>query len=125
MAKLTTNRNHPDLGHGADDKPMPQQKVYLVLPETELEKGFVKPYRRSYRHKTCGETTTMSRSIAETYARDPWFYGSTYCIVCRMHRPLSEFVWNDGEPMDPRLQGEKADDKKQGQKAAETGSTDT
>lgn len=41
----------------------------------------------------CGAHTTMSRSIAETYARDPEFYGSTFCIGCRKHLPVDEFVW--------------------------------
>lgn len=43
----------------------------------------------------CGATTTMNRTIAETYARDPHFYGSTYCTTCRMHLPVAEFVWED------------------------------
>ena len=37
--------------------------------------------------------------IAATYARDPKFYGATFCINCRMHRPVGpdgEFVWDDG-----------------------------
>lgn len=41
----------------------------------------------------CNTTTTMSRDIAETYARNPRFYGSTYCVGCSKHLPLSEFVW--------------------------------
>jgi hypothetical protein len=42
----------------------------------------------------CGSTTTInSRAIAETYARDPHFYGSTYCVQCGMHLPVAEFVW--------------------------------
>ena len=32
---------------------------------------------------------------------DPFFYGATYCVGCQMHRPLAEFNWDDGEPMDP------------------------
>lgn len=34
-------------------------------------------------------------ALAETYAREPGFYGSTYCCSCRMHRPVGaggEFV---------------------------------
>lgn len=42
----------------------------------------------------CGAQTTMGISIAETYARDPKFYGATYCVGCRTHRPVSEFVWD-------------------------------
>lgn len=42
----------------------------------------------------CGTITTMSRSIAETYARDPGFYGGTFCVGCGKHLPLAEFVWD-------------------------------
>jgi hypothetical protein len=148
MAKLTTDPNDPRLGHGSDDKPVPQQEVYLVLSEEERAKGFVRPFRDSYRHvgsqpkyplrdltdeekerysaegyvkfevypeemspKTgrfwtqkqldntgCGIVTIMGQVLSETYARDPKFYGSTYCSGCLMHRPVSEFVWDvDGE----------------------------
>lgn len=41
----------------------------------------------------CNIVTKMDRTISETYARDPKFYGSTYCIYCKMHRPVEEFVW--------------------------------
>lgn len=55
--------------------------------------------------KRCGCVTTMSRSIAETYARDPNFYSGTFCVGCSAHFDLSEFTWEpDGEPMDPELQ---------------------
>jgi len=54
--------------------------------------------------KHCGAVTTMGLALAETYARDPRFYSGTFCIRCQTHFPLSEFVWRDGEPMDPSLQ---------------------
>lgn len=47
----------------------------------------------------CGAATTMGQAIAETYARDPSFYGSTFCVRCRAHYPVGEsgeFVWEDG-----------------------------
>lgn len=48
---LTTDPNHPDLKRGGiDTEPVPQAKVYLVLSEEERAKGFVRPYRDSYRH---------------------------------------------------------------------------
>lgn len=144
---LTTDPNHPGLGHGpADEAPVPQNKVYLVLSEEERAKGFTRPYRDTYKHlglrpmhalrdltddeKTryvhpddgdetfdkfepypegsasvgrfwtrkdlrpgCGTTTTMGRALSETYARDPSFYGATYCVRCAKHRPVAEFVW--------------------------------
>jgi hypothetical protein len=96
---LTTDRNDPRLPvkHGPDTTPVPQQDVYLVLSEEERAKGFVRPYRDTYRHIACGKTTTMGRDIAETYSRNPKFYGATYCVHCRMHLPLGEFHWeSDG-----------------------------
>src|SRR6266851_5064143 len=30
----------------------------------------------------CGTVTTMGQALAETYARDPSFYGATYCCGC-------------------------------------------
>lgn len=46
----------------------------------------------------CGEATKMAQEIAETYARDPGFYGSTFCCFCKTHAPVGEdgeFVWAD------------------------------
>lgn len=145
---LTTDPNDSRLGWGAgDEKPVPQQEVYLVLSEEERAKGFVRPVRHSYRHagapepkyplrdltdeeKTrtpdvgyikfevypesespatgrywtqkqldeiaagCGTVTTMATALAETFARDPHFYGATYCAHCQRHRPVDEFVWD-------------------------------
>ena len=98
MAELTTDPNDPRLGHGADEKPVPQQEVYLVLSEDERKKGFVRPYRNKYVHRKCGVETVMGQTLSETYARNPKFYGATYCVGCQMHRPVSEFNWTlDGE----------------------------
>ena len=41
----------------------------------------------------CGTITTMNRAIAETYARNPKYYGATYCCYCRMHLSVKEFIW--------------------------------
>jgi hypothetical protein len=92
----TTDRTDPELGYGVDSTPVPQQKKYLVLTPEERAKGFVRPLRDTYTHETCGGTTTMGKDIAETYARQPDYYGATYCCHCRMHRPVGEhgeFVW--------------------------------
>jgi hypothetical protein len=70
-----------------------QQKGYVVLCEAERRKGFVRPVRRAYLHKTCGSVTTMGLTLAETYARDPTFYSGTFCCACRAHFPLDQFVW--------------------------------
>lgn len=96
----TTDPRDPRLGRGVDDEPVPQNEAYLVLSDDERAKGFVRPYRALYRHETCGTTTTMGRSIAETYACQPDFYGATYCVACAMHRPVGadgEFVWLEAD----------------------------
>lgn len=142
---LTTDPNHPDLGHGGDTVPGPQNKAYLVLSEEERAKGFIRPIRTAYRHigdqprypvrdltedelkqhepygyvkyekypdelrprlgrfwtqaqldagHGCGTVTTMGMALAETYAREPKFYGFTYCCNCMKHLPVAEFVWD-------------------------------
>lgn len=96
---ITENQNDPRLTHGADDagsKPG-MAEVYLVLSAEERAKGYVRPLRRAYVHTVCQGVTTMNLAIAETYARDPKFYGATYCVHCRNHRPVGEngeFVWD-------------------------------
>lgn len=92
---VTTDPNDPRLGYGADDEAKPQNEAYLVLSDEERAKGFVRPVRRSYIHKTCNTMTSMGSAIAETYARNPKFYGATYCVHCQKHLPVSEFVWVD------------------------------
>jgi hypothetical protein len=91
---LTTDPSDPRLTHGSDSDPVPQAEAYLVLSEAECARGFVRPYRDKYIHTTCGSLTTMGVALSETYARDPKFYGATYCCACRMHRPVGEFTWD-------------------------------
>jgi hypothetical protein len=89
------------------------QKGYVVLSAEERAKGFVRPMRRTYTHLGrltdvvgdnghvaitrrmggCGSDTTMGLTIAETYARDPDFYSGTFCVSCRQHFPLDQFIW--------------------------------
>ena len=91
---ITDDRNDPDL-QITDENGM--QKKYLVLSEEERSKGFVRPFRDTYIHLTCGVETVMGESIAATYARDPYFYGATYCVRCKGHFPVGingEFVWS-------------------------------
>ncbi len=50
--------------------------------------------------KGCGSVTTMGQALAETYARDPGFYGATFCVDCGVHKPVGaagEFVWDGTE----------------------------
>lgn len=87
---ITTDRNDPGL---QKKKPNGQQESYIVLSEEERAKGFVRPVRKAYVHEECGVTTTMADAIAETYARDPKYYGATFCCGCGDHFPVDEFTW--------------------------------
>lgn len=99
----TTDPTDSRLGRGIDREPIPQHEVYLILSDEERAKGFIRPVRRSYVHvgigghetnpndmskhgrtgNACGALTSMGQALAETYARDPKFYGATYCVGCR------------------------------------------
>ncbi len=98
---LTTDPNDPGLRKTV---PGGQQETYLILSEEERAKGFVMPVYRSYRHVKCGCDTHMGQALCETYARDPKFYGGTFCCHCGTHFPLvtaegPQFFWveNDGD----------------------------
>jgi hypothetical protein len=96
----TTNKQFPK----DCDGPVPDPEVgtdgqnaaYWVLSESERAKGFVRPVRDTYFHQKCLTSTRMGRALAETYARDPHFYGSTFCVHCGGHYlvgPNGDFVW--------------------------------
>lgn len=74
-----------------------QHSSYIVLCPDERAKGFVRPVRDVYRHRTCHTLTTMGLALSETYARDPTFYSHTFCMRCNAHFPVAEFEWIDGE----------------------------
>jgi hypothetical protein len=90
---LTDGSPVPEDDSHKELRPDGQQKGYVVLTAEERAKGFVQPVRNRYLHKTCGTVTSMGNSLAETYARDPWFYSGTFCVNCGSHFPLEEFVW--------------------------------
>ena len=99
--KRTLTDGSPETSDHRELRPDGMQKGYIVLSAEERARGFVRPMRDAYRHLKCGAITTMSRSIAETYARDPEFYTGTFCSACRSHFPVGvdgEFTWyeNDG-----------------------------
>lgn len=110
---LTTDRNDPDLQITEDSG---MQKKYLILSKEKRQQGFVRPLRQTYVHqykedgssipyplismkdiKGCGAATKMGIELSETYARDPKFYGATYCVGCKTHLPVKEFTWEDHE----------------------------
>lgn len=95
-----TDGNPVTPDHREIDPVSGQQKGYVVLSAEERAKGFVRRVRRTYVHEKCGVATTMGQALAETYARDPFFYSGTFCVGCRAHFPVGEdgeFVWDDGE----------------------------
>jgi len=100
--QLVDGRPVPDDDSHKELKPNGQQRDYVVLSPDELRKGYIKPWRNSYKH-SCGVVTRMSDAIASTYAREPWFYSGTFCVGCHAHFPLNEFTWEpDGESMEPK-----------------------
>lgn len=71
---------------------------YEQYPESE-SRACGRYWTEKQLNSGCGQVTTMSRKIAETYARDPGFYGGTFCSTCMAHFPVGpngEFEWLDG-----------------------------
>jgi hypothetical protein len=98
FALCTTNGQTPEEVRANQKNETGQHAGYIVLCDAERAKGFVRPYRDAYKHTTCGGVTTMGRALSETYARDPGFYGATFCCKCNRHLPVAEFVWTaDGQ----------------------------
>ena len=116
--KMCTTSGRPvDVVRAEQTESIGQHKDYIVLCPDERAKGYVRPYRDKYIHVgeggfeidpnnpakhgrtngACGALTRMGTAIAETYARDPKFYGSTFCVGCNRHLPVAEFKWEDGE----------------------------
>lgn len=112
---ITTDKDDPALQEKNVDG---MQKKYLVLSEKEIAKGFVRPVRNKYIHvgvdgseidpndfsksgikgNGCGALTVMGKELSETYARNPKFYGATYCVRCKSHYAVGEngeFNWAD------------------------------
>lgn len=98
-AQVTTDGRPVDAVRAEQSGESGMHKSYIVLSDEERAKGFVRPVRKSYVHQKCGTATRMGTMIAETYARDPKFYGATFCCSCNGHFPVGEegeFVWDDG-----------------------------
>ena len=83
----------PDMGKNESGT----HRDYWVLSPAERSKGFVRPVRQVYTHKTCGFNTKMNTQIAETYAANPKFYGQTFCVSYKGHYQVGEFVWEGTE----------------------------
>jgi hypothetical protein len=68
--------------------------AYEPYPEGDSKAG--RFWTEADLNSGCGSETTMAQSIAETYAREPSFYGGTFCVRCATHFPVGEggeFVW--------------------------------
>jgi hypothetical protein len=98
----TTDGKPPRPGYENSGAPAPinpatgQHEAYWVLSGAERTKGFIRPVRNSYVHEKCGGVTKMGQALAETYARQPDYYGATMCVHCGSHFPVGtrgEFVW--------------------------------
>lgn len=63
---------------------------------SDLSGEIVRPYREKYIHDTCGVLTRMPAVCAETYQRNPKYYGTTFCCGCGDYFPVAEFKWEDG-----------------------------
>ena len=71
--------------------------LFEEFPEGDTVVGRFWTSARLAQARGCGQITSMSQAIAETYARDPKFYGSTFCATCKDHFPVGEFVWHGTE----------------------------
>lgn len=72
--------------------------AFEVYPDSRLPLVGMYYTQEQLDAKRCGAVTIMGRELSETYARNPKFYGATYCCACKKHLPVSEFVWDaDGD----------------------------
>jgi hypothetical protein len=113
MTRCTVSGNEPT---NPADAPTPTDATFgdgqkadhwVMCPGEIIKAGFKRPVRKSYVHvgppgpdaagKGCGTVTNMPTPIAETFAANPAYYGSTFCCGCRKYLPVGqdgEFVWD-------------------------------
>lgn len=71
--------------------------AYEEYPPEHAGGGCGRFWTKAQLESGCGAVTTMGLAIAETYARDPKYYGGTFCCGCGKHFPVGEggeFVWD-------------------------------
>lgn len=67
-------------------------------PETESGITNGRFWTQKQLNSGCGGETRMGQALSETYARNPKFYGATFCSTCGTHFPVEEFIWTvDGK----------------------------
>lgn len=72
--------------------------AYEDYPENERPKLGKYWTQEELDSSKCRAVTIMGRALSETYARNPKFYGATFCCACRKHFPVAQFVWDvDGQ----------------------------
>ena len=87
-----------------EQKENPDKKYVAVMTVLTREDGsflggtyvtqeVLTAYQFDKRTGGCNTSTRMGQALSETYARNPSFYGATYCVHCQKHLPVSEFVW--------------------------------
>ena len=86
-----------DEGHGILPDARAQTLIHWQMSEDEKARGFVRPLRDSYVHRVCHHVNTMGQSMAETLAKKPTIFSTIYCIGCKAHRPVGEFLWDGTE----------------------------
>lgn len=87
---------HPTRELTAEERERYGQYGYVAFePAPESESSVIGRFwtQAQLDYKACGTTTTMGQALSETYARQPSFYGATYCCCCQTHRPVAEFIW--------------------------------
>lgn len=67
---------------------------YEEYPEPRQSSAIGRFWTERELNSGCGSRTTMGRALSETYARNPKFYGSTFCCACNDHFRVEEFVWD-------------------------------
>jgi len=97
-SKVTVSGRDPQLDTSCSaptDEKLPdgQKKDHWTLPEEDRKNGHVRPLRKNYVHKKCNTNTRMPMACAETYAKNPKYYGSTFCCGCGDYFPVSQFLW--------------------------------
>ncbi len=85
---------HPTRPLTEEEKARYGSHGYVLFEEYPKETGKLgRFWTEADLNSGCGVATRMSLPIAETYARDPKFYGATFCVHCKTHLPVEEFVW--------------------------------
>jgi len=93
-----------ELNEDEEDKKKFGYILYEKYPE-EMSPKVGRYWTKEQLDSGCDVVTTMSLPLAETWARDPEYYGATFCCGCNKHLPVGEFVWVDanGSTTEERL----------------------